>query len=178
MTDGLAPERPAASLRGPRAPQPPELRATPMTPVRDAVAQKLLLGFLQNRHQTLYPLSINFRTFDDAGSALLMRVVAVSLLAGGTSASAMTERVDGWLNKTQGGERERATLAAALADPQALSTLLAEAASAKLGAASYAVALAVLDQRQSVNRRFLEYLAVRLAVPSDIARSLAQRYRR
>lgn len=157
------------------APVPPP--RSPSRLVLDAVAQKVLGAWMANRHQTLFPLAINFRRLDAAQSQALIQIMAVSLLASGApDPSAGLKQAQTWLTQV-GGEALRDPLRAALASPRPVSALLGEIEAAQLGPYAYAVALAVLDPRVTTNRLFIDYLAARLALPSDMTRSLAQRYR-
>ena len=150
---------------------------TPLTPVLDAVALKLLLGFLENRHQTRYPLRLNLPALSQERCEIIVRMMAVAMLASGQGANQGRERLEAWLTRAAAGPRERALLDAALADPPPLSGLIDAVTAEDLGPSAYAAALAALDQRQEVDRCFRDYLAARLAIPSEIAISLAERYR-
>ena len=145
--------------------------------VEAALAQKVLGAWLQNRHQTLYPLALNLRNLQPIQVALLLDMVAAALLAGAGVSAEAVERAGAWLASVGASPAQRASLGAALAANRPLPPLLDAVLAAHLGPFAYAVALAAVDQRQMVNRLFLDYLAVRLAIPGDVARSLAQRYR-
>ena len=143
----------------------------------EGLSAKVLAGWIQNRHQTLYPLAMNFRSLPPGVVPLLLAMAAVALRIQGEPGEAELERVRAWFATAGGGSEHERMFAEALAHPRPLHDLLGEVATVRLGPQAYAVALAVLDQRPQVNRLFLDYLAARLAIPSDVARSLAQRYR-
>jgi len=65
----------------------------------------------------------------------------------------------------------------ALEQPRPLSRLLAEVEDVQTGARIYAASLLSIDQRKPVNRHYLRYLAARLQLPKELARSLEQRFR-
>lgn len=157
-------------------------RARSLSPMRDilveGVAQKVLHGWMQNRHQTLYPLTINLRALDADGVALLTRAMAAALLAGARPPE--KERVASclaWLHEVGGEELDRA-LGGALAAPDPLSRLVEEIQRKKLAAYAYVVALIGADLQDEAARLFVDYLAVRLALPINVVRSADRRYRR
>ena len=171
----------AAPMPAPPAAPMPDLRRRlamlPETALIDALSQKILGAWLQNRHQTLYPLAMNFRRLAPATASLLVQVVAVALHASGAPSAASRERARDWLRSVGASDGHATALEEALDAPPALHEVLGTVGAEHAGPFAYAVALASLDQREIVNRRFLDYLAARLALPSDMARSLAQRYR-
>lgn len=177
--DGQAPAIQATALaEGAARARDLDRRQTSRDLVEEALAQKTLAAWISNRHQTLYPLAINLRRFDAAETRLLAATVAVALLAAGEGASAaQTEILRSWLRTVGGDEGFAALVDAAMADPPALSALLAALEQARLGTTAFSMAIAAVDQRLPANRLFLDYLAARLAIPGDVARSLAQRFR-
>ena len=133
--------------------------ALPQDSLTESLAQKVLNAWLQNRHQTLYPLTVNLRTLDAAGTALLARMMALAMLASVRAPGA--ERVEvalAWLDQAGGDAEVARALRAALDAPAPLSTVLREV--------------------QDAGRLFLDYLAARLALPPNIVRSADRRYRR
>ena len=150
---------------------------TPEAMLLDSLSGKVLGAWLQNRHQTLYPLAMNLRNVSSDQTAILLDVAAVCLLATGTADEVRLGRVHAWLATVGGTDEHRRTLSAAVASAPTLHSLLRRVLDAHLGPFGFAVALATLDQRESGNRLFLEFLAIRLGLPGDMSRSLAQRYR-
>jgi uncharacterized membrane protein YebE (DUF533 family) len=49
----------------------------------EALAVKVLDGWLQNRHQTLFPLTLNLRSLDASGRELLVHMMAAAAEADG-----------------------------------------------------------------------------------------------
>lgn len=148
----------------------------PIDPLLEILARKTLGAWMANRHQTLFPLAINLRRLEPAQAELLAQAIACAMLAAGSDAARLPE-VRAWLRTVGGEETMAALLDAALAAPLPLPTLLDRIEAAKLVPQAFAVALAAVDQREPANRLFLDYLAARLRVPGDMARSLAQRFR-
>ena len=147
--------------------------------IADQIAGKILGYWLQNRHQTLFPLTVNLRTIAPGAAETLARFAAASLLAGSAADKTERTRLDDWL---AGAGADAPTLAAyreALDAPTALSTLLQEISGATgLAAYAYVAALVALGQRDVTAQFFLEYLASRLALPTTVVRSANRRYRR
>lgn len=153
--------------------------APPREVVQETLAQKVLNGWLQNRHQTLYPLTVNLRRLDAAQAALLARVMAVAMLAGGRAPSAeRVEEVLGWVSQAGGGSEVAEALRTALDAPEATSHLLHEVHGAGLAAYAYVVSLVAADPRDEAAQAFLDYLAIRLGLPTNVIRSADRRYRR
>ena len=145
----------------------------------ESLAQKVLNAWLQNRHQTLYPLTVNLRTLDASRAALLARMMAIALLAGGARASA--ERIEtalAWLGKAGGDDAVQRAFRAALDAPAPSSALVREVQDAGLTAYAYVAALVATDPRDEAGQLFLDYLAARLALPANVVRSADRRYRR
>ncbi len=186
--------RPAATA-GSLAPSVPPQGGSAM--LRDAVLAKVLHGWLQNRHQTLFPLSVNLATLDPAQRATLAGMVAVSLLADGGHAGHDTPghantghaapgpapaeretRARRWLAAAGADAATLDALDQALAAPPATSRLLDSVLAQGLAPYAYVAALVALDTRDAPGLHFLEYLAARLALPATLVRSANRRHRR
>ena len=147
--------------------------------VTESLAEKVLHGWLQNRHQTLYPLTLNLRTLDATGATLLAQVMAVALLSAIAPPDAGDlEAASSWLGGVGGNEQTVAALRTALETPPPLSTLLNQVQRANLSAYAYVVATAAGPSRDPAGGIFLEYLAARLGLPTSVVRSANRRYRR
>jgi uncharacterized membrane protein YebE (DUF533 family) len=145
--------------------------------VQEALAAKVLGAWLQNRHQTLFPLTLNLGTLDAAGRALLVRMMVAAADADGGIDQAEQDRIAAALDAIGGGEAERRLLAEAIGAPVPLGTLLRQVQEARLGPHGYAASLLALDRRSRVNQAWLDYLAARLALPAEVTASLGRRYR-
>ncbi|RVU13177.1 DUF533 domain-containing protein [Methylobacterium oryzihabitans] len=141
--------------------------------VRDALSQKVLRAWLQNRNQTLVPLALNLRSLDAEGRTLVVRAMAAAQAATGQDAAPPGDL----LARIGAGEAERALLADARAQEAGLGGLLDAVRARDLGAYAYAASLMVLDQRRLVSRLYLAFLASRLSLPEDVVSSLDRRYR-
>lgn len=142
----------------------------------DVLALKILHGWIQNRHQTLFPLTVNLRTMPPDQVRVLAGVLAVALLAGHDAADPGPARA--WLRKAGACDEAQAALDAALASPPALSRVLDEVSAANMGAYAYVAALVALGTRDTAGELFLDYLATRLNLPTTVVRSANRRYRR
>lgn len=145
--------------------------------VAETLGAKVLHGWLQNRHQTLYPLTVNLRTMDASTGALLAQMMAVALLAGAAPEPAQAEAAASWLDAAGAGKPTKAVLHAALEQPPPLSRLLHEIQQAGAAAYAYVAALAA-GSRDPAAQLFLDYLAARLGLPASVVRSANRRHRR
>ncbi len=150
----------------------------PHESVAESLGEKVLNAWLQNRHQTLYPLTVNLRTLNPDRAALLARVTAVALLAGARASPERIEAASDWLGQSGGDDAVRCALRAALDAPEPLSMVLRQVQDAGLTAYAYVVALVATDPRDAAGQLFLEYLAARLTLPINVVRSADRRYRR
>ena len=152
--------------------------AHPKTIILESLSQKVLHAWLQNRHQTLYPLTMTFRNLAPEHVELLVQAMAAAMLADGTPEPREADQAGRALASAGAGERERVVLENALENPIALSTLLRQIQDANLGVHAYAASVVAVNQRSLANRLYLEYLAARLAIPGEVVSSLNRRYRR
>jgi hypothetical protein len=144
----------------------------------ESAGQKILHAWLQNRHQTLFPLTVNLRRLSSHEVELLMRVAAIALSAAGPVTSARSAQVADRLGSIGANEDQLRLFAEAANDPPPLARVLEQAEQQNLTAYAYASSLIALDQRELVDQLFLEYLAARLALPASVVRSVNRRYRR
>lgn len=145
--------------------------------LRGALAQKLLHAWMQNRQQVLVPLSLNLARLDAGRRAQVVRAMAVALAACGKRGEADRARLAAALARA-GAEDEAARATAMLADPPELLGVLEGLEAGRNAAEAYAAVSLVLDRRDAVERAFLEWLALRLGLPSSLTASLARRYGR
>ncbi len=145
--------------------------------VDEALAQKVLLGWVQNRNQTLHPLTLNLRNLDAAGVDLLLRTVAAGLAAGGGANDARLRRARSAIEHAHGDAAMADRLSGLAASDQPLPPLFDALHGADLSGHAYAITMAALDQRDRTNRAFTDYMATRLSIPETVSRSIARRYR-
>lgn len=170
----LEPEVPTAPAPGSPARRPP---VPPRAELDDRLAAQVLQAWLQNRHQTLFPLTVNLRNIPPDHATTLLRAMAAALTASPSGIEARLPKLDAWIEGAGGGEPERRGLRDALAAPPALGPLLAEVQDAKLAPLAYAASVAALDGAEPVNALYLDYLAARLALPPEVVRSANRRHR-
>ncbi len=167
-------ERPAVTT-------PPRRLRTGREPQRillESLASKALHAWLQNRHQTLYPLTLNLHVLSPEARALVMRLVAASALADGQVPSAEErDRVSQDLADAGAAEADLQLLAATIERPEPLPPLLQALQEAQLGAHAYAASLVALGRRSEVSRAWLDYLAARLGLPAQVTSGLERRRR-
>jgi uncharacterized membrane protein YebE (DUF533 family) len=159
----LAPVPSAAPRRRPLA-HPPQRQ------LQEEVAAKMLHAWLQNRHQTLFPLALNLRNLEPEQRLLLVQAMAASAtMAGGNEAS-----LAGLLPSIGGDAAERAALAEAVRAPPPLPGLLQALQRAGIGAHAYTVAL-LASQGGRAGQAWLDYLAAFFALPAEVTRDLQRR---
>ncbi len=151
--------------------------APPATALRDALAEKVLNAWLQNRQQTLFPLTVNLRTLDAASVGLLLQVAALAVSVGQPPDDARLQGARSWLASVGADTEHLLTFTAALDEPLAIGRLMQALQAAGLGAYAYAVSLAMLDQRDACTQPFLGFLASRLSVPPSVVQSVHRRSR-
>lgn len=152
--------------------------ADPRAALETALSQKVLHAWLQNRHQTLFPLSVNLRNLEPDKAAVLARMAALAGLAATSGRSDALARARAWLDSVGADAHVRDAFEQASGDEPALTGLLLAVQDAGIGAYAYVAALVALDSRDPAASPFLEYLAARLAVPATVVRSANRRYRR
>ena len=145
--------------------------------LREHLAEKVLYGWMQNRHQTLFPLTVNLRTLEPERAGMLLRVAALAVTALGSAEAGRAETARAWLRSAGVGPEGVGMFDAALDAPPPLGPLMQEVQRAGLGAYAYAVALGTVDQRDPAGQRLLDFLAARLGVPNHVVRSVSRRYR-
>ncbi len=143
----------------------------PATIIAASLGQKVLHGWLQNRHQTRYPLILNLRLHSPAEVALILESVGHALRAGDADEPAVADAL-AWLHSI-GADPALTGLpgpnpdAAPLLDRVRVSGLTAQA---------YAASTRALGRRTLTNRRYLDYLSARLGIPDEVARSIHRRF--
>lgn len=151
-------------------PRPPQHRPPrrPDSVIQAALAQKLLHGWMQNRYQTRYPLVLNFRNTTEDETALLLAMVRGALAAVDPGPAAF-QRAQDWI-ATVGGDLQPPT------GPDTGPAPLGQLHAARLAPQAYAACAGSLGRRTATARRYLDFLAARLALPDDVARSLNRRF--
>ncbi len=147
-----------------------------------SLAEKTLHGWLQNRHQTLYPLTINLRQLGPEQGAVLAGWAAVTLLAmpadqaGSDQSRQATTRA--WLVSAGASGETTGAFDRALANPPPLNQAAARVIEHGVAPHAYVASLIALDPSHPVTAPFLDYAAARFALPSTVVRTATRRYRR
>ena len=169
VSDPVAPDADEAAHEG----GPPEHDES----LTEILAAKILMDWLRNRQQLLVPFSIDLQKLERGEAHLLVEAMLAAAQADGTVDGNERDRVESGLSLINGGEAERATVDEIIQKPRALAAILADVGDVRSGAIFYAASLLAVDRRKLVNRQYLRYLAARLQLPKEVARSLEQRYR-
>jgi len=141
------------------------------------LAEKVLLAWLRNRHQLLFPFALNLHQLDARQAELLVHAMVAAAQADGSFDGKERQRIEGTLSLVEPNEDERAFLDRVLGEPKPLNAILGEVRDVETGALVYAASLMAVDQRRPVNRYYLKYLAARLQLSEELVGSLEQRYR-
>ena len=147
----------------------------PETVLQASLAQKLLHGWMQNRHQTLFPLVLNLRNLSAGEKKLIVDAMTLALQAGESAGSAVG-RAEAWLLSVGGEASDVAALAGSRTTPLRIDETVAAVCAAGLAPQAYAATVGTLSRRLTVNRRFHDYLAARLGLAEEVARGMNRRY--
>lgn len=143
--------------------------------ILDAVGQKVLHGFLQNRHQTLMPLSVNLAALDEAERGAIARFAAVAAQAGG--AAEAPRPVRGWLAASGADDGTLAAFEAALRAPPPLTVALAGLTKPETDLIAFILCLVAAREAGPAGWAFADYIAASRALPSTLVRAAERRYR-
>ena len=167
LAEGTAAVRPATPTHRP-IPRPESV-------IEASLAQKVLFGWMQNRHQTLYPLVLNLRNMNASEKQVIVGAIALALQAGEPD-DPPAQRAETWLRSVGGGDGEIAALAEVRRAPCPIDAFVASIRGAGQGPQAYAASVGALSRRELVNRRFHDYFAARLGIADEVARSMNRRY--
>lgn len=157
----------------PDAPSP----AAPDHGIVNVLAEKILLAWLRNRYQLLFPFAFDLHRLDEDQAELLVQAMVAAARADGAFDDKERERIEEALSRIGPGETAKVFLAAALDRPKPLHEILGRTPDVQTRARVYAVSLMAVDQRNAVNRCYLRYLAARLQLSEELVASLEQRFR-
>ncbi len=139
--------------------------------LEETLMAKVLHGWLQNRHQTLFPLAVNLKTLAPEQRRALVAFAAVAVLSD-EDARRREPALRGWLSASGAEADTMAALDASLAAPPAMSVAISAVLDCNLAAYAYVAAVVVLEARGSL----LEYFAGRFSLPLTLVRSAQRRY--
>jgi hypothetical protein len=143
--------------------------------ISEAIGQKVLHGFLQNRHQTLIPLSINLARIADAERAAIARFAAVAVRAG--SADAALEPVRACLIGFAADSDMLAAFEAALRSPPPLHAALSGLADPEIALIAFILCLVAARSAGPAAWAFADYVALHRGLPTASVRAAERRYR-
>lgn len=180
MVNAEMAEQPDASptLQGPSAGEPDSsLVVWTDSTIVGIVAEKILLAWLRNRRQLLFPFAMDLRRLDPDQFDLLVHAMIAAARSDGSSDSRDRHRIDAALERLGADDEEHRRIRdGALAHAKPLDEILGRAHDVQAGALVYAASLLVLDVRKTVNRRYLDYLAARLNLSDELIASLEPRF--
>jgi len=157
----------------PAAARPPEHDES----IVQVLASKILSDWLRNRQQLLVPFTLDLQKLEPSEVDMLLHAMIAAAHAGGDPGEKSRERLDSALERLNADDRQRQESLRALREPAALRRALANVRDVRVAAMVYAAALLAIDRRRLVNRHFMRYLATRLDLSPQLARSLEQRFR-
>lgn len=145
--------------------------------LRQILAQKILQGHLQNRHQLMDRGLADLGGRPPAEAALLIRAMAAAAHADGALDPREHEILRAALASTGLGPDEQRLLEQELSDPPCLETLARQVEpSSRAAARFYAVSLRLVERDNKIDLAYLNYLAQRLAIPRDVIVRLNRRF--
>ncbi|UEM25341.1 tellurite resistance TerB family protein (plasmid) [Skermanella mucosa] len=172
-------EEPPPSPAVPAA-TPPAEAAEPAGPDPGLVcilSEKVLLAWLRNRYQLLFPFVLDLRRLDRPQADLFIRAMVAAAQADGGYDGRERERIEGMLSLVNPDVAGRGALDAALENPKPLNEVLRDVRDVQTAALFYAASLMAVDRRNPVNHHYLRYLAARLQLSDELVASLEQRFR-
>jgi uncharacterized membrane protein YebE (DUF533 family) len=141
------------------------------------LAQKILQGHLQNRHQLIDRGLADLDGRPPEEAALLIRAMAAAAHADGALDPQEHEIVLAALASTGLGADERRALELEILEPPSLEALARRVEpSSREASRFYAVSLRLLDRDSKTDIAYLNYLAQRLAIPRDVIVRLNRRF--
>lgn len=148
--------------------------------VADALAAKLLHGWLQNRHQTLVPLTLNLRVLSPEQRRVVAGGLAALLLAGRARAEALgrAPKLREWLRELGADAETQAAFDGALDATPSLDTVIESAQALDLTVYLFVAAVVCAEASQPASLLLPEVVRARFDLSSAIVRSATRRYRR
>lgn len=144
--------------------------------LRTVLARKVLQQRLRERSQALESDPADLQGLEPEIARLLVRAMGAAGHADGRLDARERVRIRTALETTVLEPEEREALAAELEAPPSLEGLARQVTTAETAVRFYAVSLAAAKQGKAANRSYLNYLAHRLAVPSDVVVRLNRRF--
>lgn len=148
--------------------------------ISDTLSAKLLHGWLQNRHQTLMPLTLNLSLMTGEQQEHLAAISASLLLAGrpADAAAEFAPVLRSWLSGLGGEISALAAFDRATETPMPLNVIFETAQASELTIYTYVSALMASDPRYPVSVMLCDMVQARFDLPTALVRSAVRRYRR
>jgi uncharacterized membrane protein YebE (DUF533 family) len=141
------------------------------------LAQKILRGHLENRHQLMDRGLADLDGRPPMEAALLIRAMAAAAHADGALDPREHEILRAALDSTDLEPEERRSLEREISHPPCLEMLARQVEpSSREAARFYAVSLRLLERDNKTDLAYLNYLAQRLAIPRDVLVRLNRRF--
>jgi hypothetical protein len=140
------------------------------------LSEKVLLAWLRNRYQLLFPFVLDLRRLDRTRADLFIHAMITAAQADGSLDGRERERIEAMLAQVNPDAVAGGFLDAALEHPRSLNELLRDVRDVQAGALFYAASLLAIDQRNPVNHHYLRYLAARLQLSDELVASLEHRF--
>ena len=158
------PQGPATGLTGRRERAPNPGSAV----LADTLGAKVLHGWLQNRHQTLMPLTLNVALMTLEQQEQLAAILASLLLAGrpGEAAGTAAPMLRDWFAGLGGDAAALAAFEQAMSMPLPLNVIFDLAQSSELTIYTYVSALMASDTRYPVSVMLCDMVQARFDLPS------------
>jgi uncharacterized membrane protein YebE (DUF533 family) len=140
------------------------------------LAAKIFVDWLRNRQQLLVPFNLDLQNLGQIEAGSVIEAMAAAAQADGTLDAKTHDRLNAAMERIHANDGHRAALGRALERRRALGDILRDVKDVQAGAVFYAASLLAIDRRKRVNRHYLRYLAERLQLSRDFARSLERRF--
>ncbi|MDT7951776.1 MAG: hypothetical protein RQ966_09755 [Acetobacteraceae bacterium] len=148
--------------------------------IAEVLGAKLIHGWLQNRHQTLMPLTFNLAILTGEQQATLAHILASLLLAGrpADAAAEFAPVLRTWLADRGAGPDALAAFDDGMERPLPLNEMFDQAQAGSLAIHAYVAALMATDARYPVSALLCDVIQSRFSLPTALVRSAIRRYRR
>ena len=143
--------------------------------ITEVISQKVLHGFLQNRHQTLMPLSVNLARLAENNRVALTRFAAVAARASDSDASPNSVRA--WLASSGADAKALSEFESALRSPPPLDAALTALTEPEAALIAFILCLVAARDAGPAGWAFADYVALHRALPTTAVRAAERRYR-
>ena len=143
--------------------------------ILEVVGQKVIHGFLQNRHQTLMPLSVNLARLPGVERTALARFAAV--VARSSGPTPVLDPIRAWLVASGADAEVFATFDDALRTPPPLDEALAGLSDPDTSLIGFILCLIAARAAGPPGWAFADYVALHRGLPTTAVRAAERRYR-